>query len=70
MVFENAVRYARTTVTLSASCEDGLRIEAMDDGGGAPGTFRGLLFQPGGRADAGAGLGLPLARRLAKPAGG
>ncbi|MEU6507158.1 HAMP domain-containing sensor histidine kinase [Streptomyces sp. NPDC046942] len=72
----NAVRYARTTVTLSASREEGLvRIEVTDDGPGVPTAFTALLFQPGKRADpgdghAGAGLGLPLARRLARSAGG
>ncbi|EST35994.1 sensor histidine kinase [Streptomyces roseochromogenus] len=72
----NAVRYARTTVTLSASRENGgMRIEVTDDGPGVPAAFAELLFQPGERADpgdghGGAGLGLPLARRLARSAGG
>ncbi|MGW3461758.1 sensor histidine kinase, partial [Streptomyces olivaceoviridis] len=44
-------------------------------GPGVPETFRDELFQPGRRADPGdghdgAGLGLPLARRLARAAGG
>ncbi|MFB8180784.1 sensor histidine kinase [Streptomyces sp. NPDC055966] len=72
----NAVRYARTTVTLAASrSDDGIRIEVTDDGPGVPAAFTDLLFQPGKRADpadghSGAGLGLPLARRLARSAGG
>ncbi|KUN09663.1 histidine kinase [Streptomyces yokosukanensis] len=72
----NAVRYARTTVTLSASrSESGIRVEVTDDGPGVPAAFTELLFQPGRRADpgdghTGAGLGLPLARRLARSAGG
>ncbi len=46
-----------------------------DDGPGVPPQFAGQLFQPGRRADpadghGGAGLGLPLARRLARSAGG
>ncbi|MFB7506862.1 sensor histidine kinase [Streptomyces broussonetiae] len=72
----NAVRYARTTVTLGAGREDGgIRVEVTDDGPGVPSAFTALLFQPGRRADpgdghGGAGLGLPLARRLARSAGG
>ncbi|MEV5880778.1 HAMP domain-containing sensor histidine kinase [Streptomyces sp. NPDC052101] len=72
----NAVRYARTTVTLGASRSDGgVRVEVTDDGPGVPAAFTPLLFQPGKRADLddgheGAGLGLPLARRLARSAGG
>ncbi|MCZ0985102.1 ATP-binding protein [Streptomyces diastatochromogenes] len=54
---------------------DGVQVEVTDDGPGVPESFRDLLFQPGRRADpgdghAGAGLGLPLARRLARSAGG
>ncbi|GHE06159.1 sensor histidine kinase [Streptomyces alanosinicus] len=72
----NAVRYARTTVTLAASRSDGcIRIGVTDDGPGVPTAFTESLFQPGRRADpgdghGGAGLGLPLARRLARSAGG
>ncbi|MGW2423832.1 sensor histidine kinase [Streptomyces sp. NPDC001709] len=72
----NAVRYARTTVTLSACRSDGgIRVEVTDDGPGVPTAFTDLLFQPGKRADpgdghGGAGLGLSLARRLARSAGG
>ncbi|WEO93729.1 HAMP domain-containing sensor histidine kinase [Streptomyces sp. FXJ1.172] len=72
----NAVRYARTAVTLAASrSDDGIRIEVTDDGPGVPAAFTELLFQPGTRAEpgdghGGAGLGLSLARRLARSAGG
>ncbi|MFD7876107.1 sensor histidine kinase [Streptomyces sp. NPDC059766] len=52
-----------------------VRIDVTDDGPGVPEAFLGQLFQPGRRADpydghGGAGLGLPLARRLARSAGG
>ncbi|GAA2301299.1 HAMP domain-containing sensor histidine kinase [Streptomyces violaceusniger] len=72
----NAVRYARSTVTVSGRRTPGaVVIDITDDGPGVPEAFVGELFQPGRRADPGdghhgAGLGLPLARRLARSAGG
>ncbi|MFE3673371.1 sensor histidine kinase [Streptomyces goshikiensis] len=75
-LLDNALRYAATAVDLRAFREPGrVRIEVGDDGPGVPERFRAHLFQPGRRADPGdghdgAGLGLPLARRLARSAGG
>ncbi|MEV0981828.1 HAMP domain-containing sensor histidine kinase [Streptomyces sp. NPDC049915] len=75
-VLTNALRYARSRVTVSARRVSGtLRIDVVDDGPGVPEVFVGELFQPGRRADPGdghdgAGLGLPLARRLARAVGG
>ncbi|MET7519024.1 HAMP domain-containing sensor histidine kinase [Streptomyces sp. NPDC005480] len=72
----NAVRFALSTVTVSARQLPGrVRIDVTDDGPGVPAMFVGDLFQPGRRADSddghdGAGLGLPLARRLARAVGG
>ncbi|WP_250401929.1 sensor histidine kinase [Streptomyces cellostaticus] len=72
----NAARYARSRVTVSARHVPGaVLIDVVDDGPGVPETFGGELFQPGRRADPGdghdgAGLGLPLARRLARAVGG
>ncbi|MFE3852721.1 sensor histidine kinase [Streptomyces griseorubiginosus] len=72
----NAVRYAGSTVTVSArQLPGGVRIDVIDDGPGVPAEFLDDLFQPGRRADFGdghdgAGLGLPLARRLARAVGG
>ncbi|MCQ8187059.1 sensor histidine kinase [Streptomyces rugosispiralis] len=72
----NAVRYARSAVTVSGRRVPGaVVIDITDDGPGVPAAFVGELFQPGRRADPddghhGAGLGLPLARRLARSAGG
>ncbi|MFB0626979.1 sensor histidine kinase [Streptomyces sp. AB3(2024)] len=75
-LLDNALRYAATAVHLRAFREPGrVRIEVGDDGPGVPEGFRAHLFRPGRRADPGdghdgAGLGLPLARRLARSAGG
>ncbi|MEU6994944.1 HAMP domain-containing sensor histidine kinase [Streptomyces sp. NPDC046465] len=72
----NALRYARAHVVVRTAREPGhVRIEVTDDGPGVPAQFTGQLFTPGRRADpadghGGAGLGLPLARRLARSAGG
>ncbi|WP_330342234.1 sensor histidine kinase [Streptomyces sp. NBC_00557] len=72
----NAARYARSRVTVSAQRVSGaVRIEIVDDGPGVPEAFVADLFQPGRRADYGdghdgAGLGLPLARRLARAVSG
>ncbi|OAH13075.1 sensor histidine kinase [Streptomyces jeddahensis] len=75
-LLENAVRYARSRVTVLAGRQpDGVRIDVTDDGPGVPPSFAGQLFHPGrrtapGDGHGGAGLGLPLARRLARSAGG
>ncbi|MFF8866064.1 sensor histidine kinase [Streptomyces sp. NPDC015139] len=72
----NAVRYAHCQVTVSARRVPGaVRIDVADDGPGVPEAFVDELFQPGRRADSddghdGAGLGLSLARRLARAVGG
>ncbi|MEU3345383.1 HAMP domain-containing sensor histidine kinase [Streptomyces sp. NPDC006700] len=72
----NAARYAHSRVTVSARREQAaVRIDVTDDGPGVPSAFASQLFQPGRRADRadghdGAGLGLPLARRLARAVGG
>ncbi|MGW2618885.1 sensor histidine kinase [Streptomyces sp. NPDC001500] len=72
----NACRYARSQVTVRVyRAADGVRVDVIDDGPGVPTPFAGQLFEPGRRADpgdghSGAGLGLPLARRLARSAAG
>ncbi|MDV9178649.1 ATP-binding protein [Streptomyces sp. W16] len=72
----NACRYARYAVAVRVHrTPDGVAVDVTDDGPGVPPAFTGLLFEPGRRADpgdghSGAGLGLPLARRLARSAGG
>ncbi|MEU1192731.1 HAMP domain-containing sensor histidine kinase [Streptomyces sp. NPDC005859] len=75
-LLSNAFRYARSKIAVHAyGAPDGVRVDVIDDGPGVPPPFAGRLFHPGQRADpgdghSGAGLGLPLARRLARSAGG
>ncbi|MFE2324400.1 sensor histidine kinase [Streptomyces sp. NPDC059385] len=75
-LLDNALRYARSRVTVVARSDGAdVRIEVTDDGSGVPASFAPGLFHPGRRADAGdghpgAGLGLSLARRLARSADG
>lgn len=75
-VLDNALRHARSRVQLSACRKGGrIHVEVTDDGPGVPQSFTPELFRPGRRADpgdghTGAGLGLPLARRLARSVDG
>jgi len=77
-VVENACRLARSVVLLSAQGGGwGVDIHVDDDGPGVRADERELIFEPGARGSAsaedghdGAGLGLALARRLARAAGG
>jgi signal transduction histidine kinase len=75
-IFENAGRYAVRRVQVS-SHEQASRVDLVisDDGPGIPPDLAERVFEPGWRADPtdghpGAGLGLPLSRRLAEAAGG
>lgn len=75
-LMDNALRYAHSRVSVTAWLDGAsIHIEVTDDGPGVPAAFGTELFQPGRRADpgdghAGAGLGLSLARRLARSADG
>ncbi|MFI1739391.1 ATP-binding protein [Streptomyces sioyaensis] len=75
-LLDNARRYAVHTIALHCTTGAGqVTLYVSDDGPGVPEEFRGALFEPGRRADPGdghdgAGLGLALARRLARAAGG
>ena len=77
-LLENATRYARRRIAVEIRAMDGeVVFEIRDDGPGVDPLDRERIFEPGFRgADshtevhAGAGLGLPLVRRLARAAGG
>jgi signal transduction histidine kinase len=76
-LIENACRYGESLVTIGIERRNGsVLFTVVDDGPGVAEQDRERVFQPGWRSAAGekagrgAGLGLPLARRLARAAGG
>jgi signal transduction histidine kinase len=70
-LLENAVRHARSSVEVSlATGGDQVTVAVHDDGPGLDGRDPEELFAPGVSSSGGAGLGLPLARRLARSCGG
>jgi len=76
-IVENAVRFARARVCIDVHPQDGQTVFGVrDDGPGVDAAMRERIFEPGVSArdehggGSGAGLGLPLARRLARAAGG
>jgi signal transduction histidine kinase len=70
-LLENAIRHADRVVTVSIAHEHGnVLLGVHDDGPGVDGIDAETLFEPGRSTAGGAGLGLPLARRLARACGG
>jgi signal transduction histidine kinase len=75
-VLDNAVRYGQTVVGVDLGRNGASAVIAVaDDGPGVDAEERERIFEPGARGEAGrstqgAGLGLALARRLARSAGG
>jgi signal transduction histidine kinase len=76
-LLENACRYGKSSVQVTAERRNGsVDISVSDDGPGVPDDHRARIFEPGfsgggtGQRGGAAGLGLPLARRLARAAGG
>lgn len=69
-VLDNAMRLGRT-VRLSASATDHrVELRVADDGPGVADDERDALFVPGRSGTGGSGLGLSLARRIARSGGG
>ncbi len=76
-LLDNAVRYSRSVVEVSAVRNGSfVLVHVVDDGPGISAAEQTTIFEPGVRGEAaegrtdGAGLGLALARRLARSAGG
>ena len=77
-LLDNAVRHARSRVTVTVRVEGGrVVLEVEDDGPGVPAASRELVFERFARLDdarsrdaGGAGLGLPIARDIAARHGG
>ncbi len=75
-IVDNALRHARSTVTIrvDSAGDGGARVAVTDDGSGFLPDEADAVFVPGyrgaGAMGDGTGLGLPLARRLVRLAGG
>jgi signal transduction histidine kinase len=70
-LLDNAISHAASRVRVSTAAENGhITIAVEDDGLGLPTDDHEAVFSPGASSRGGAGLGLPLARRLARACGG
>ena len=70
-LLDNAISHAASQIVVSTAASDGgVAIAVEDDGAGLPPGQHETVFNPGMSSRGGAGLGLPLARRLARACGG
>jgi two-component system OmpR family sensor kinase len=70
-LLDNAIHHAASRVTVGVEEKDGVVVISVGDDGPGVGSDRAeQLFQAGASSTGGAGLGLPLARRLARSCGG
>ena len=70
-LLENAIRHAASSVRIDVSQVNGeVALAVLDDGPGLDAEDPEEVFTPGVSSAGGAGLGLPLARRLARSCGG
>jgi signal transduction histidine kinase len=70
-LLDNAISHARSRVSVSLGAHNGqVTIAVQDDGEGVKADSRDAMFEPGSSTRGGAGLGLPLARRMARSCGG
>jgi signal transduction histidine kinase len=67
---ENAGQHARQRVTIDVRAPDLIEIAVSDDGPGVPSELRESVFEPGTSAQGSSGLGLGIARRVARSLGG
>lgn len=67
---ENAGQHARKQVTVDLRARDLIEIGVSDDGPGVPPALRESIFEPGTSTHGSSGLGLGIARRVARSLGG
>jgi signal transduction histidine kinase len=67
---ENAGQHARNRVTVDLRARDLIEIAVSDDGPGVPPGLRESIFEPGVSTRGSSGLGLGIARRVARSLGG
>jgi len=67
---ENAGQHAEKRVTMDLRAPDLIEIAVSDDGPGVPPNLRESIFEPGASTQGSSGLGLGIARRVARSLGG
>jgi two-component system OmpR family sensor kinase len=67
---ENAGQHAQKRVTMDLRAGDPIEIAVSDDGPGVPPDLRESIFEPGASTQGSSGLGLGIARRVARSLGG